>query len=317
MRHSAKSRTFSFIGVTTAQSAIMDVFPKWAEHLGLLDVNVVGIDFAPRSDRQSYRDAVTSIKADDLELGGLVTTHKLDLFESCRDIFDYIDPYAELLREVSSISKRGGHFRAHAKDPISSGRALSQFIGPGYWSATGAMALLFGAGGANSAISVNLVSGRPPADRPARITVVDIDPGRLEAVREVHERLGELCEVRYVLSSGRPLNDSLMASLPAGSLVVNGTGMGKDSPGSPVSDEAIFPEHGLVWELNYRGALDFLHQARRQCEPRQLHIEDGWNYFVHGWCCVIEEVFNIEIGTQMRQELSEIAVTARRRQEGP
>ena len=83
----ATSRTFSFIGVTTAQSAIMAVFPKWAEHLGLSGVNVVGIDFAPRSDRQSYRDAVTQIKADDLELGGLVTTHKLDLFEACRDSF--------------------------------------------------------------------------------------------------------------------------------------------------------------------------------------------------------------------------------------
>ena len=216
---------------------------------------------------------------------------------------------------MSSISKRGGHFRAHAKDPISSGRALSQFIGPGYWSATGATALLFGAGGANSAISVNLASGRLPTDRPACITIVDIDPGRLAAVREVHERLGETGEVRYVLGSGRPLNDSLMASLPDGSLVVNGTGMGKDSPGSPVSDHAIFPEHGLVWELNYRGSLDFLYQAQRQRKARQLHIEDGWNYFVHGWCCAIEEVFNIEIGAQTRQELSEIAVTARRRQE--
>jgi shikimate 5-dehydrogenase len=311
----ATNRSFSFIGVTTAQSAIMDVFPRWAEHLGLSDVNIVGIDFAPRSERQSYRDAVTLIKMDDLELGGLVTTHKLDLFGACRDLFDYVDPYAELLSEVSSISKRGGQFRAHAKDPISSGRALSQFIGPGYWSATGAMALLFGAGGANSAISVNLVSGRPQADRPACTTLVDIDPGRLAAARQVHERLGETAEVRYVLSSGRPQNESLMASLPDGSLVVNGTGMGKDSPGSPVSDQAIFPEHGLVWEINYRGSLDFLYQAQRQRKPRQLHVEDGWNYFVHGWCCVIEEVFNIEIGAPMRQELSDIAVTVRHRRE--
>ena len=32
---SAKKRTFYFIGVTTGQSAIMKLFPKWAEFLGL------------------------------------------------------------------------------------------------------------------------------------------------------------------------------------------------------------------------------------------------------------------------------------------
>jgi shikimate 5-dehydrogenase len=304
-------KAFSFIGVTTAQSAIMDVFPKWAAHLGLSDVGVVGIDFAPRSDRRSYRDVVARIKTGALELGGLVTTHKLDLFDACRDLFDYIDPFADLLGEVSSLSKRDGVFRAHAKDPVSSGRSLDHFIGPGHWSATGAMALLFGAGGANSAISVSLATGRPKPDRPTCITVVDIDPKRLAALRQVHQRLDGPLELRYVENSDPLANDRLMASLPPGSLVVNGTGMGKDTPGSPVSDGGIFPERGLVWELNYRGALGFLDQARRQREARALWIEDGWNYFLHGWTCVLEEVFNVEINAQLRAELSEIALIAR------
>lgn len=300
-------KVFSFIGVTTARSAIMDVFPRWAAHLGLCDVGVVGIDFAPRADRQSYRDVVTMIKAGELELGGLVTTHKLDLFDACHDLFDYVDPFAELLGEVSSLSKRNGLFRAHAKDPTSSERSLDQFVEPGHWSATGSMALLFGAGGSNSAISMNLATKRPERDRPTCITVVDIDPKRLVAFRELHKRLGETVEVRYIENSDALVNDSLMASLPPGSLVVNGTGMGKDTPGSPISDEGVFPEHGLVWELNYRGALVFLDQARRQRDSRALLLEDGWNYFVHGWTCVMEEVLNIEINAALRQELSGIA----------
>ena len=57
-------------------------------------------------------------------------------------------------------------------------------------------------------------------------------------------------------------NDALMSKLPEGSLVINATGMGKDRPGSPISEAGIFPKNGLVWELNYRGELDFLKQAQ-------------------------------------------------------
>ena len=47
-----------------------------------------------------------------------------------------------------------------------------------------------------------------------------------------------------------------MEALPAGSLVINATGLGKDRPGSPLTDHCKFPENGLVWELNYRGTLE-------------------------------------------------------------
>lgn len=103
-------------------------------------------------------------------------------------------------------------------------------------------------------------------------------------------------------------NDRLMASLPVGSLVVNGTGMGKDSPGSPITDDALFPEQGLVWEFNYRGELDFLHQARRQEQARGLVVEDGWRYFIQGWTSVIEEVFDVAITPDVLDGLSEIAI---------
>jgi shikimate dehydrogenase len=313
-RHSP--RVFSFIGVSTGQSAIMKVFPQWAEHLGVRDVVVAGIDLPLHADRQAYRDVVERIKAGGAELGGLVTTHKLDLFGACRDQFDYIDRYSEFLAEVSSLSKRDGLLRAHAKDPISAGRSLDQLIPPGHWSATGGMALLFGAGGAGSAISLHLLEGRPPADRPAGITVVDIDPKRVGALRDVHQRIETTVEVRYIENSDPLVNDALLASLPAGSLVVNATGMGKDVPGSPVTDEGIFPEAGLVWELNYRGKLSFLRQAGRQRGDRRLLVEDGWKYFVHGWTCVMEEVLNLAIGNQVRDELCEIALHAYRGEGG-
>jgi len=79
--------------------------------------------------------------------------------------------------------------------------------------------------------------------------------------------------------------------------VINATGLGKDAPGSPLSDAAQFPERGVVWELNYRGNLVFLEQARAQQAARDLQVENGWTYFIHGWTQVIAEVFGIEIPT--------------------
>ena len=84
----ATQPTLYFIGVTTAKSSIMKVFPAWARHLGLNDAVIEGIDFPLHADPAAYREAVAFIKDDPLSLGALVTTHKIDLFKACRDLFD-------------------------------------------------------------------------------------------------------------------------------------------------------------------------------------------------------------------------------------
>ena len=91
------------------------------------------------------------------------------------------------------------------------------------------------------------------------------------------------------------------------------TGLGKDAPGSPLSDAAIFPDHGLAWDFNYRGNLVFLDQARRQAGARHITIEDGWVYFIHGWTRVIAEVFAVDIPVSgsLFDEISQIAREAR------
>ena len=129
----ATQPTFYFIGVTTGSSSIMKVFPRWAKALGLKDAVIKGMDFKPHSPAEEYREAVEFIKNDPLSLGALVTTHKIDLYNSCKDLFEYVDPFAKQLSEVSSISKRDGMLCAHAKDPISSGLALEAFVPENYW----------------------------------------------------------------------------------------------------------------------------------------------------------------------------------------
>ena len=128
----AENPIFYFIGVTTGSSSIMKVFPKWAEALGL-EAGIKGFDFPPNDSPENYREVVRFIKNDTNSLGALVTTHKINLFKSCRDLFDKIDPYTEILDEVSSISKSGGALIGHAKDPITSGLSLEAIVDDRYW----------------------------------------------------------------------------------------------------------------------------------------------------------------------------------------
>jgi shikimate dehydrogenase len=87
--------------------------------------------------------------------------------------------------------------------------------------------------------------------------------------------------------------------------------MGKDVPGSPLSRRATFPQHAVVWEVNYRGSLEFLQQARTQQRARELLVEDGCRYFVHGWSQVVADVFAIPMPRETVQELADIAADVR------
>lgn len=303
--------TLYFIGVTTTKSSIMRVFPAWARHLGL-DAQIKGIDFPLHADPADYREAVTFIKTDPLSLGALVTTHKIDLFKACRDLFDEIDPHALFMGETSCLSKMNGRFVCHAKDPISSGLALDGFLPPNHFADTGAELFSIGAGGSTIALTWHMMQASRGADRPSCIIVSNRSPDRLSEIRRIHSELGASIPVEYVLAPTPADNDAVLARLAPGSLVINATGLGKDAPGSPLTDDGLFPEHGIVWDLNYRGDLVFLDQARRQQSARDLQVEDGWTYFLHGWTQVIAEVFHIDIptGGPSFERISEIALQA-------
>ncbi len=293
----ATQPTLYFIGVTTGKSSIMRVFPSWARHFGLADAVIKGMDFPLDADPAGYREAVSFIKADPLSRGALVTTHKLDLFRACRDLFDAIDPHAARMHETSCLSKRGGRLICHAKDPISSALALRSLLPPRHFARTGAEVLAMGAGGSTIAITWALSQPSRAPDLPSRIIVSDRDPQRLAEIRKLHAAAPPAVAVDYVRVEDGATNDRLVGGLKPGSLVINATGLGKDRPGSPLSDAAVFPQQGIAWDLNYRGELIFLAQARAQQAARHLHIEDGWVYFIHGWTQVIAEVFAIDIPT--------------------
>lgn len=305
----ADKPTFYFIGVTTGKSSIMKLFPKWAEVLGLHDAVIKGIDLKIHDEPETYRRVVDFIKHDQLSLGALVTTHKIDLYNAARDLFEYLDPYAKMFGEVSSISKKDSGLEGYAKDPITSGLSMEAFIPQNHWRDTGGEAFIMGAGGSAIAIASNLTKKELGDNVPSRIVISNRSTPRLENIKRILTEWnpGANCEYYHTPEIGQ--NDELLASLRPHSLVVNATGLGKDRPGSPLTDACEFPEHALVWELNYRGDLGFMHQALKQKEAKGLHVEDGWIYFIHGWTQVIKEVFHIDINPKEFDEICRIAET--------
>ncbi len=282
----------------------MRIFPRWMRLLGL-DCEIQGVDVPLRAPAATYRQIVERILREPRILGALITAHKIDLLRACHDHFDWLDGYAEICGEVSCLVKRGGRLLGYAKDPLSSAQALRQFVPAGHWQGERDV-LCLGAGGAAIAISVALAGGSH-AGLPRRMLLTDILPERLESIRQVHARLETPMQFVYQLIQTPAENDALLRDLPPGSLIINASGLGKDAPGSPLTANALFPMGGLVWELNYRGQRDFMRDAQAQMQARQLRIEDGWAYFLHGWTEVIAEVFDLKLDESLFAKLSAAA----------
>lgn len=305
----ATQPTMYFIGVTTGKSSIMKVFPEWAKALSLKDAVIKGIDIEIHAEPEIYRRAVDFIKHDPLSMGALVTTHKIDLYNAAHDLFEYLDPYARRFSELSSITKADGKLCGHAKDPITCGMAMEEFIPKNYWKMNPeAGVFIMGAGGSAIAMCSYFMRKEFEGNYPRKIVISNRSQPRLTKIEEINRSLNPgSIQTEYYLAPEPSVNDGILAKMPPGSLIVNATGLGKDRPGSPLTNACVFPENAMVWEINYRGDLLFMRQAEKQADERNLKIEDGWMYFIYGWTQVIAEVFHMPIRGRKLLELSEIA----------
>lgn len=285
------------------------------EALGRPEVVLEGIDIEIHAAPDRYREVVAHIKREPLALGGLVTTHKIDLLAAASDLFDGLGPYAQVTGEVSSIAKDNDRLIGRATDPVAGGLSLDAILGQGYFGRSGGHLLMLGAGGSAAALTLHLLRKECPFDRPVRVIVVNRSAPRLARLQHMVEREVGAKESSigfdFIQNNDPSRNDDILAGLPPGSVVINATGMGKDTPGSPLTDSAVFPREGVVWELNYRGELDFMGQAQVQRAERSLTVADGWEYFVHGWSQVISHVLHVQLGAPMFERLSKLAAAVR------
>lgn len=303
------SSNMGFIGVSTHNSSIRKVFPAWADLLNLPTRELVGYDLELDTEPAIYRALVGDIAHTPDSLGALVTTHKVSLFDAARDLFDDLDELATTFGEISSIFKRDGALQGAARDPVTVRLALEEFLPPTHFTDTGAHVLCLGSGGSGMALTHQLGLR---ADRPAAVICTALSPPKLDHLRELHQRAGLPEDLfRYAITRTPEEADALVTGLAPGSVVVNATGLGKDRPGSPLTKTVEFPRGGYVWDFNYRGSLEFFQHARRQAARRELTLEDGWRYFIHGWSQVVADVFDIPMPPERVRQLAAVAATVR------
>jgi shikimate dehydrogenase len=276
-----------FLGVTTKASSITRIFPAWA---GACDLNLklCCVDLPLGSPAGSYRALADALLEDRSVLGIVITSHKRAMYEAVADLLVAADPYARAGREVSPLLIDDRGLVADACDPRAVRLVLGELLEPRHWQSTASDALILGSGGAGVAIALTLLTRRvgqvlvSAEEQPRRLVVTDIRAQRSAAARELLQPFAGASQLE-VHTADRRQTTRLLATLPPGSLVVNATGMGKDTPGSPLAPGAVFPEGARVLDANYRGERPFLRQAHAQAASRGLVVRDGWRYFVHGW----------------------------------
>lgn len=272
------TETVWFVGATTASSIVHQTFPLWARVLDV-DARVEGRDLPIGSAAGAYRALLDDMVAMPGVVGAVITVHKVALFEAAAERFTTLEPNATACGEVNSIRVEGARLSGFARDPVSVGRVVDRI-----WP-QGAQAICIGAGGTGVALGRALL-GRP--DPPERFVFADPSSAALAGIEAKLGAMAAQRRVELVVMTGAGPWDDVVGGAPAGALIVNATGMGKDRPGSPVSASVRFPRRSVAWELNYRGDLAFLRAARSQAG---VSAHDGWQLFCHGWAAALGAVF--------------------------
>ncbi|MFF5079986.1 shikimate dehydrogenase family protein [Actinoplanes sp. NPDC000266] len=288
--------TVWFVGVTTGQSLINKTFPLWMKDLGH-DVRLVGHDLPLDAPAARYRALLTALRADGDALGAVITSHKVAVVREAGDLIDTLDPLAVECGEVSALRRDGGKLAGFARDPLSIGRVVDEI-----WP-EGDHVLCLGAGGSAIALGRHLLSRPSP---PAGLIFTDRDEAAARHLRNVLDPWAERRRVRLDVHIGPGPWDPLVTTA---TLVVNATGLGKDRPGSPLSPTAGFPAGAVVWDLNYRGDLALLRQARTRPD---VTAHDGWSLFCHGWAAALGPILDLPNEPATAHRFTELAASLHR-----
>ncbi|MGO8725066.1 MAG: hypothetical protein ACLQRM_20400 [Acidimicrobiales bacterium] len=265
-----------FVGVTTGSSLIHRVMPLWQAALGS-PCTVRGVDIPPDADEGVYVRFFAGVSENKCAAGVIITSHKVRMFRACQTLFKDLDPLALACQEVNAIRRTEEGLLGWTRDPVSVGRVTDRI-----WPESEGQVICLGAGGTALALAHHLFATRAPVP----FICADVH-------HEAVQQLVHLTPYPVVGHVGEGPWDELVNSAPAGSLIVNATGMGKDRPGSPITNGATFPARAVVWELNYRGDLQFLVQAHLQAGQSQLQVHDGWQLFCHGWAAGLTVVLDL------------------------
>jgi shikimate 5-dehydrogenase len=301
-----------FAGISTGGSAVRKVFPGWMELLGV-DAELETVDIPAGSPASPYWDFVSRVKDDPSALGAVITAHKTSIYEHTEDLFTTITPISARFGEISVIYRDGDGLGGTIIEPDSIATTLYQMGGGTPFLGPDRDVVVYGAGGTAVSLIARLTAPSWPKDyRPRTLHLVDTSAERLEHARTLAAETERPLQVQVVQSTGTSRLDAL-GPLPQGSLIVNATGLGKDRPGSPIELPAPWPEAAHVWDLNYRGALVMLDDARAADPAQRLDVHDGWLLFINGWADSLATIIGSPIPDDQRATMDLLAQKVRSR----
>jgi shikimate 5-dehydrogenase len=299
-----------FAGITTGGSAVRRVFPQWMELLGE-SIDLETVDIPAGSPATPYRVLVSRLAADQSVRGAVITAHKRAVHDYAADLLAGTDKAARTFREISVLYRQAGRLHGTVIEPASIATTLVQMGNGNPIITQDADTVVYGAGGtAVSLIACLTDPGWPTRARPRCLHLTDISVDRLQHAHDL--AVGgpdKLCVAVHNTSGQASLGE--LGPLPDRSLIVNATGLGKDRPGSPVMLPAPWPQEARVWDLNYRGQLLMLDDARAAAPERRLTTHDGWLLFINGWAESLARITGRPILADARVMMSDLARQAR------
>lgn len=289
------SLSMMFLGVSTSSSRVQKLFHDWSRCLKS-QLLLVSRDLPLGSERAEYRHFVDEMRSKNPPINGaLITSHKAALYDAAYDLFDQVDTTAQRLEEVGMIYWKNNMMIAGANDALSTRRVTQRMLLKAQnWMNGCRRAIILGGGGAGVALANTLVTD----DRLGCVEVIvtEIDQARIEKLSTMFEAWNSPIPLR-VLPSSSGIDELISASGP-GSLIANATGLGKDREGNPVSANVKFPKQSFIWEFNYRFCVQaeptFMEIALSQSREYELTIEDGTDYFIWGWLCVMANILSLQ-----------------------
>lgn len=287
-----------FVGISTGGSLAHAVFDAWATALDQ-PWTLRGVDLPPDSPPETYRRLLAAMRHNPRVRGAVVTAHKLRLYRACAGELTSRDRLVDLTREINTLVTGGGTGAAPASGYANDARSLTAILDP----FAGRRVVCLGAGGAATALLLALhldVDSGAPRQDPPHLVFADIDDTALADLRGVADRIGARPDLVHLSGPA----DDLVADA---SLVVNATGLGKDRPGSPLTDRAPLGPGAVAWDLNYRGDLTFL----RQAAARGASTMDGWDYFVAGWAGALTAIAGVPFDPHVLSTLATAAAPHR------
>jgi len=291
--------TVYVVGSDPLPKGLLDVYPKWARRFGHRSTAIVPVIAPAEADGAGYQRFVEFLRDEYNAVGAIMVTNASTLFEHTRHLFDELDGDAELLGEIGVVVRTPGKITGLAPARSAARQAYEHVFGE---ASNPAEALIIGATGPARALAIALSdSGR----RHVCLTTLD---GK--SMTDMRQRIADLPEdkrptLRHIESQLE--HDRLVTLLPPGSLVVNATGPTEQNTPSPVGDAALFPQNGLIWDLDAVGiSSPFLDKARQQRRPRGLRLSDGPMFHQYQWLTAAAAVFGITPTPQDAEKLRKL-----------